>query len=142
MHCWSFSAQVSVDQDLTVVTEALDDDDVVKQWLVSIVFHAGVTQQRSNGSETRFSRSHVHEKKPAHPCKQGFEKKGPTQTDAENLIEPDDNYTLEQRNWKTFGSPLLRLHLMFKTKVLCNTDVLKIDQEDKMSSPCRHTSKH
>ena len=53
---------MSVDQDLTVVVEALDDD-VVKQWLVSIVFYAGVTQQRSNGSETRFSRSQVQEKK-------------------------------------------------------------------------------
>ena len=37
-----------------------------------------------------------------HPSKQGFEKKGATQTDAENLMEADDNYTLEQRNWKTF----------------------------------------
>ena len=36
------------------------------------------------------------------PCKQGFEKKGATQTDAENLMEADDNYTLEQRNWKNF----------------------------------------
>ena len=78
MHCWSFSAQVSVDQDLTVVTEALDDDDdVVKQWLVSIVFHAGVTQQRSNGSETRFSRSHVHEKKQPTLANKGSRKRVP-----------------------------------------------------------------
>ena len=33
----AFQLKVSVDQDLTVVVEALDDD-VVKQWLVSIVF--------------------------------------------------------------------------------------------------------
>ena len=32
--------------------------------------------------------------------------------------------------------------LSLQTKVLCNTDVLKIEQEDKMSRPCRHTSKH
>ena len=72
---------MSVDQDLTVVAEAIDDD-VVKQWLVPIVFHASVTQQRSTGSETRFSCSHVDE---THPCKQGFEKKGAAQTDAEKL---------------------------------------------------------
>ena len=35
--CWNFSARVSVDQDLTVVAEAMDDD-VVKQRLVPIVF--------------------------------------------------------------------------------------------------------
>ena len=98
-HFGAFQLKVSVDQDLTVVAEALDDD-VVKRWLVSIVFHASVTRQRSSGSETRFSRSHVHEKK-THPCKQGFEKMGATQTDAENLVEADDNYKLEQRNWKT-----------------------------------------
>ena len=57
-----FQLKVSVDQDLTVVVVALHDD-VVKQWLVSIVFHASVTKQRSNGSEKRFSRSHLHEKK-------------------------------------------------------------------------------
>ena len=34
---WSFSARMSVDQDLTVVAEAIDDD-VVKQRLVPIVF--------------------------------------------------------------------------------------------------------
>ena len=90
---------MSVDQDLTVVAEALDDDDV-KRWLDSIVFHASVTRQRSTGSETRFSRSRVQEMK-THPCKQGFEKKGATQTDAENLVEADDNYKLEQRTWKT-----------------------------------------
>ena len=33
----AFQLKVSVDQDLTVVAEALDDD-VVKRWLVSIVF--------------------------------------------------------------------------------------------------------
>ena len=58
----AFQLKVSVDQDLTVVVVALDDD-VVKRWLVSIVFHASVTKQRSTGSETRFSRSHVHENK-------------------------------------------------------------------------------
>ena len=90
-----------MDQDHTVVADALDDD-VVKRWLVSIVFHTSVTRQRSTGSETRFSRSHVHEKKkPIHSCKHGFEKKGATQTDAENLMNADDNFTPEQRNWKT-----------------------------------------
>ena len=67
---------MSVDQDLTVVAEALDDD-VVKQWLVSIVFHASVTRQRSNGSETRFSRSHVHEKKQPTLANKGSRKKVP-----------------------------------------------------------------
>ena len=47
-----FQLEVSVDQDLTVVVEAIDDD-VVKRWLVPIVFHASVTRQRGNGSETR-----------------------------------------------------------------------------------------
>ena len=70
--------------------------------LSQLFFHASVTQQRSNGSDKRFSRSHVHEKKQTHPCKQGFEKKGATQIDAENLMEAEENYTLEQRNWKTF----------------------------------------
>ena len=37
VRCWSFSARMSVDQDLTVVAEAIDDD-VVKQRLVPIVF--------------------------------------------------------------------------------------------------------
>ena len=55
--------KVSEDQDLTVIVIEALNDDVVKRWLVSIVFHAGVTQQRSNGCETRVSCSHVHEKK-------------------------------------------------------------------------------
>ena len=38
------------------------------------------------------------------------------------------------------GNPTVALSL--QTKVLRNTDVLKIDQENKMSRPCRHTSKH
>ena len=33
----AFQFEMSVDQDLTVVAEALDDD-IVKRWLVSIVF--------------------------------------------------------------------------------------------------------
>ena len=53
---------MSVDQDLTVIVIEAHNDDVVKRWVVSTVFHAGLTQQRSNGSETRFSCSHVHEK--------------------------------------------------------------------------------
>ena len=74
---------MSVDQDLSViVAEAMDDD-------VANYFHARVTQQRSTGSETRLSCSHVHEK--THPCKQGFEKKGATKTDAENLVNSGDN---------------------------------------------------
>ena len=70
--------KVSVDQDMTVIVIEALNDDVVKRWLVSIVFHAGVTQQRSNGSETRFSCSHVHEKE-AEPTlvNTGFEKKVP-----------------------------------------------------------------
>ena len=48
-----------------------------------------MTQQRSTGSKTRFSCSHVHEKN-THPCKQGFEKKGATQTDAENMENSGD----------------------------------------------------
>ena len=54
---------MSVDQDLTVVAEALDDD-VFKQRLVPNCFRARVTQQRCSGSETRLSRSHVREKDP------------------------------------------------------------------------------
>ena len=33
--------KVSVDQDLTVIVIEALNDDVVKRWLVSIVFHAG-----------------------------------------------------------------------------------------------------
>ena len=66
---------MSMDQDLTVVVEALHDD-VVKQWLVSIVFHAGVTQQCSNGSETRFSRSQVQDKKWNPPLQTRVREKG------------------------------------------------------------------
>ena len=58
----AFQLEMSVDQDLTVVAETIDDDVV------------------STGSETRFPCSHVHE---TNPCKQGFEKKGAAQTDAE-----------------------------------------------------------
>ena len=54
---------MSINQDLTLIVIEAFNNDVVKRWLVSIVFHAGVTQQRSNGSEKRFSCSHVHEKK-------------------------------------------------------------------------------
>ena len=46
---------------LMVVAETINDDDV-KQRLVPNVFHACVTRQRSAGSKTRLSCSHVHEK--------------------------------------------------------------------------------
>ena len=57
-----FSSRISVDQDLSVIVAEIDNDDDVKQRLVSIVFHASVTQQRSSGSKTRISCSHVHER--------------------------------------------------------------------------------
>ena len=57
-----FSSRVSVDQDLSVVVAEIINDDDVKQRLVPIVFHASVTQQRSSGSKTRISCSHVHER--------------------------------------------------------------------------------
>ena len=56
-----FSSRISVDQDLSVIVVEIDNDDDVKQRLVSIIFHASVTQQRSSGSKTRISCSHVHE---------------------------------------------------------------------------------
>ena len=37
-HVGAFQLEMSVDQDLSVVAEAIDDDDVVMQWLVPIVF--------------------------------------------------------------------------------------------------------
>ena len=50
-----------MDQDLSgIVVETINDD--VKQRLVPIVFHACVTRQRSAGSKTRLSCSHVHKK--------------------------------------------------------------------------------
>ena len=57
-----FSSRISVDQDLSVIVAEIDNDDDVKQRLVSIVFHASVTQQRSSGSKIRISCSHVHER--------------------------------------------------------------------------------
>ena len=57
-----FSSRVSVDQDLSVIVAETINDDDVKQRLVPIVFHASVTQQRSSGSKTRISCSHVHER--------------------------------------------------------------------------------
>ena len=57
-----FSSRISVDQDLSVIVAEINNDDDVKQRLVPIVFHASVTQQRSSGSKTRISCSHVHER--------------------------------------------------------------------------------
>ena len=57
-----YSSRISVDQDLSVIVAKTDNDDDVKQRLVPIVFHASVTQQRSSGSKTRISCSHVHER--------------------------------------------------------------------------------
>ena len=51
-----------MDQDLSVIVAEIDNDDDVKQRLVSIVFHASVTQQRSSVWKTRISCSHVHER--------------------------------------------------------------------------------
>ena len=80
---------MSEDQDLTaIVAERIDDDDF-KQRACLNSFHARVTQQRSTGSETRLSCSHVHEK--THPGKQGFEKKGATQINGENLVNSGDS---------------------------------------------------
>ena len=76
-----------------MIVAKINNDEDVKQWLVVIVFHASVTQQRSSGSKTRISCSHVHERTKVpdntHPCKQGFEKKEATQTNAENLVDAD-----------------------------------------------------
>ena len=38
-----FSSRISVDQDLSVIVAEINNDDDVKQRLVSIVFHASVT---------------------------------------------------------------------------------------------------
>ena len=67
-----------------------------------------VTQQRSTGSKTRLSCSHVHEKN-THPCKQGFEKKGATQTDAENMENSGDK-TDRATMRSTTHTPQLCLH--------------------------------
>ena len=96
-----------MDQDLSVtVAETINDDDV-KQRLVPIVF-TRVTQQRSTGSKTRLSCSHVHEKN-THPCKQGFEKKEATQTDAENMENSGDK-TDRATMRSTTHTPQLCLH--------------------------------
>ena len=42
----------------------------------------------------------------AHPCKQGFEKKGATQTDAENLVDAD----ARREKLENTRCPLLRLY--------------------------------
>ena len=72
-----------------MIVAKINNDEDVKLWLVVFVFHASVTQQRSSSSKTRISCSHVHERinSCCPPCKQGFEKKGATQTDAENLVD-------------------------------------------------------
>ena len=57
-----FSSRISADQDLSVIVAEINNDDDVKQRLVSIVFHASVTQQRGSGSKTRISCSLVHER--------------------------------------------------------------------------------
>ena len=60
--------------------------------MMTIVFHANVTQQRSSGSKTRISCSHVHERTNSCPPLQtrAREKKGATQTDAENMKNSGD----------------------------------------------------
>ena len=87
-----FSSRISVDQDLSVIVAEIDTDDDVKQKLVSIVFHASVTQQRSSGSKTRISCSHVHGRPNSCPPFQtrAREKKEATQTDAENRKNSGD----------------------------------------------------
>ena len=87
-----YSSRISVDQDLSVIVAKIDNDDDVKQRLVLIVFHASVTHQRSSGSKTRISCSHVHERTNSLPtlANKGFEKKGTTQTDAENMKNSGD----------------------------------------------------
>ena len=42
----------------------------------------------------------------AHPCKQGFEKKGATQTNAENLVDAD----ARREKLENTRCPLLRLY--------------------------------
>ena len=103
----AFQLEVSVDQDLSVIVAEAIDDGVVKRKARPNCFHARVTQQRSTGSETRLSCTHVHEK--THPCKQGFEKKGATQTDAENLENSGDNSDRATMR-STTHTPQLCLH--------------------------------
>ena len=85
---------MSVDQDLTVVAEAIDDD-VVKRWLVTIVFHASVTRQRSTGSLRNDSRAHMYMKSPTLANK-GSRKRVPRKMMLKNLVEADDNYKLRK----------------------------------------------
>ena len=85
--CWRFSAQKN-------------PRNKIKQ--------GSVTQQRSTGSKTRLSCSHVHEKN-THPCKQGFEKKGPKQTVAENMENSGDK-TDRATMRSTTHTPQLCLH--------------------------------
>ena len=70
--------------------------------LSQLFFHAGVDTTRVAMAPRHVSRALMYMKRSrTHPCKQWFEKNGATQTDAESLMKADDNYTLEQRNWKT-----------------------------------------
>ena len=78
-----------------------------------------MTQQRSTGSKTRLSCSHVHEKN-THPCKQGFEKKGATQTDAENMENSGDK-TDRATMRSTTHTPQLCLHADQKGTKLLNS---------------------
>ena len=75
-----------------MIVAEIDNDDDVKQRLVSIVFHASVTQQRSSGPKTRISCFHVHERTNSCPPLQTRvrEKKEATQTDAENRKNSGD----------------------------------------------------
>ena len=103
-----FSSKVSVDQDLSViVAETINDDDGQAEACPNC-FHARVTQQRSTGSKTRLSCSHVHEKN-THTCTQGFEKKGATQTNAENMENAGDK-TDRATMRSTTHTPQLSLH--------------------------------
>ena len=84
-----YSTRTSVDQDLSVIVAKIDNDDDVKRRLVPIVFHASVTQQRSSGSKTRISCSHVHERTNSCP---------PLQTRVREKKEP---HKLMLKTWRT-----------------------------------------
>ena len=105
-----FSSRVSVDQDLSVIVAETINDDDVKQRLVPIVFHACVTRQRSAGSTTRLSCSHVHGRTNNTPLQTRVrEKRGATQTDAENMKNSGDN-TGRATMRSTTHTPQLCLH--------------------------------
>ena len=61
--------------------------------LSQLFSRARATRQRSTGSETRFSCSHVHE---THPGKQGFEKRVPHKLMLKNLVDSGDNTDRQQ----------------------------------------------